>query len=166
MRKMYRHCPIIAALLLFAAGAQAQGSKKDSESVLKGLEKIVSTSDGKPSLFTLYVDRKEARVLAELPKDFEKKKYFIAMTVAGGEVYAGLQEGDLYVSWKQYGNRLALIEPDLEMRSTGDPESKSSVQRLFTGRVVADVPILAETPSRGTVIDMVELLLGHAPKFF
>ena len=59
-----------------------------------------------------------------------------------------------------------MIEPDLETRSTGDAESKSSVARLFTGRVIADVPILAQTPAGGTVIDMVDLLLNHAPKFF
>ena len=35
------------------AGKPAPG--KDTESVLKGLQKVVSTSDGKPSLFTLYV---------------------------------------------------------------------------------------------------------------
>ena len=133
--------------------------------VLKDMEKVVSTSDGKPSLFTLYINKKDAKVLAELPKDLDKKKYFIALTVAGGELYAGLQAGDLYVTWKNYGNRLAMIEPDLDTRSTGDAESKSSVQRLFTGRVIADVPILAES-SKGPVIDMAELLLNNAPKLF
>jgi hypothetical protein len=171
-----RRLRLLMALSLVPLGAWSLGwladaqtpaqDKPDSQAILKGLDKIVSTSDGKPSLFTIYVNKKEGKVLAELPKDFEKKKYFIALTIAGGEIYAGLQAGDLYVTWKQYGKRLALIEPDLETRSTGDAESKSSVQRLFTGKVIADVPILAETPSRGTVIDMVELLLGHAPKLF
>ena len=52
-----------------------------------------------------YVDKKDAKVLAELPAGFEKKKYFIALTVAGGELFAGLQEGDLYVTFKKYGKR-------------------------------------------------------------
>jgi hypothetical protein len=146
--------------------ADAQVPTKDPETIFKGMEKVVSTSDGKPTLFSLWVDKKEARVYGEFPKDFEKKKYFIAMTIAGGEVYAGLQSGDLYVTWKKYNNRLAMIEPNLDIRSSGDAESKSSVERLFTGRVIADVPIVAETPNKGTVIDMADLLLGHAPKFF
>jgi len=144
----------------------AKHKPKDAEAVLKGLEKVVSTSDGKPSLFTLYIDKKESKVLAELPKDFERKKYFIALTVAGGEMYAGLQAGDLYVEWRKYNERLALIEPDLDTRSTGDAESKSSVQRLFTGSVLVDVPILATTVRQGTIIDMVELLVHNSPKFF
>jgi hypothetical protein len=162
---------LLTAAWWFVAVASAQtlptkAPAKDTDAVLKGLEKIISTSDGKPSLFTIYVDRKEGRVVAELPSGFEKKKYFIALTVAGGELYAGLQAGDLYVTWKRYGNRLALIEPDLDTRSTGDSESKSSVHRLFTGRVIADVPVLADTPHKSTLIDMSELLLAHAPKFF
>ena len=65
--------------LILALGALDRGETRcprpprDAEAVLKGLEKIVSTSDGKPSLFTLYVDRKKAKVLAELPKDFERR---------------------------------------------------------------------------------------------
>lgn len=139
---------------------------KPADAVLKGLEKVVSTSDGKPSMYTLYINKHDGRVLAELPRDFDKKKYFIALTVASGELFAGLQAGDLYVNWKKYGDRVALIEPDLDTRSTGDQESKDSVQRLFTGRVLADVPILGQTPTQGMVIDMVELLLMNASKFF
>jgi uncharacterized protein DUF4953/uncharacterized protein DUF5117 len=139
---------------------------KDGEGVLKGLDKVVSTSDGAPSMYTLYINKKDAKVIAELPKDVERKKYFIALTVAGGEIYAGLQAGDLYVYWKNYNDRLALIEPDLDTRSTGDPESKSSVERLFTGRIIADVAVLGKTMRQGTLIDMVDLLLVHAPKFF
>jgi hypothetical protein len=168
-----RRFRLLLLLPLFLVGgwsmgwqADAQVPVKDPETLYKGMEKVVSTSDGKPSLFTLWIDKKEARVYAEFPKDFEKKKYFIAMTVAGGETYAGLQSGDLYVTWRKYNNRLALIEPNLDIRSSGDAESKSSVERLFTGRVIADVPIVAETPNKGTVIDMADLLLGHAPKFF
>src|SRR5262249_40485839 len=117
-------------------------------------------------MYTVYINRKDSTLLAELPKDFATKKYFIALTVASGELYAGLQAGDLYVYWKQYDNRLALIEPDLDTRSTGDQESKSSVNRLFTGNVIADVPILATPPNRGPIINLNELLLAHAPKFF
>ena len=138
----------------------------DVDQLLKNFEKVVSTPDGRPSMYTVYVNRKDGQILAELPKDFAFKKYFIALTVASGELYAGLQAGDLYVHWKQYGNRLALIEPDLDTRSTGDMESKSSVNRLFTGNVIADVPILATPINRGPIISLNELLLMHAPKFF
>ena len=131
-----------------------------------GYEKVVSTADGQQSLYTVWVRRRDGQMLAELPRDFGHHRYFIALTVASGENYAGLQAGDMYVYWKQFDNRLALIEPNVEIRSNGDQESKSSVQRLFTDRVVLDVPILTIPPQRGPVIDLDELLLGHAQKFF
>ena len=116
--------------------------------VIDGYEKVVSTMDGKASLYTIYVNKKQNQMLAVLPRGYAKQKHFIALTVAGGEMYAGLQVGDMYVYWKRYGKRLALIKPNIRVRSTGDPESKSSVKRLFTGRVVLDVPILALAPAR------------------
>jgi len=148
-----------------AAGVQAQ-SADAYKKALEGYEKVVSTTDGKPSMYTIWKKEKDGEMLAELPKEFSKKKYFIALTVASGEQFAGLQAGDIYVYWKQYGDRLALIAPNLETRSTGDEESKSSVERLFTGAVLVDVPIVATSPSGQPVIDMDELLVKNASKFF
>lgn len=135
------------------------------DKVTEGYDKVVSTADGR-SLYSLWVRHRDSQMLAELPRDYTRHKYFIALTVASGEKYAGLQAGDLYVYWKQFDNRLALIEPNVEVRSTGDAESKSSVNRLFTDRILLDLPILTIPPQRGPVIDLDELLIGHASKFF
>ena len=135
-------------------------------SVLKDYQKIVSTADGKKSLYTLYTNSKTGQMYAELPSSFASKRYFIAMTVASGDAYAGLQAGDMYFYWKRYDKRLALMLPNIDMRSTGDGESKSSVQRLFTDRVLVDVPIVTIGPGGGPVIDMDALLIGKASVFF
>lgn len=152
------------------AGGKAEAPEKPEfppfEAVTKGYQKVVSTADGAPSLYTLYVDRKDGKILAELPPDYAMKKYFIAMTVASGEQYAGLQAGELYVYWKRYGDTLALVEKGLEIRSTGDKESKASVERLFTDKMIADTQILAMSPRGGPVISLDNLLAMQAPKFF
>lgn len=133
--------------------------------VSKGFDKVVSTADGK-SFYTIWKKDKDGSMLAELPRGFEGQKHFLAMTVASGETYAGLQAGDMYVYWKRFDNRLMLIEPNVDVRSTGDRESKSSVKRLFTDRVVLDVPILSTGPSGQPVIDMKDLLVGRIGTFF
>lgn len=134
--------------------------------VLKDHQKVVSTMDGK-SLYNLYIEPKTHQMLAELPKDFANQKHFIALTIASGEDYAGLQAGDVYVRWQVYNQkRLALIQPQLETRSTGDEESKNSVKRLFTDKVILDVPILTYQNKGGPIIDLDALLLGNATKFF
>jgi hypothetical protein len=135
------------------------------DEVLKDYQKVISTADGEKSLYDIWTREKDGQMLAALPPGYESMRFFIALTIASGEDYAGLQAGDLYVYWKRYDKRLALVEPNIQIRSTGDQESKSSIKRLFTDRVILDVPIV--TMSGGSpVIDMDELLVGQAEKFF
>ncbi len=137
-----------------------------SEKFTEGYEKVVSTLDGQKSFYTIWRRKKDQQLLAELPKNFANQRHYIALTVASGDSYAGLQAGDAYVYWRQYGKRIALIEPNLEVRSTGDNESKASVKRLFTDKVLLDIPILAMVKNGGPLIDLDALLIENAGKFF
>jgi hypothetical protein len=109
------------------AGIQANTQTRipSLHQVMKGYKQVVSTIDQSPSLFGLFVNSKENQVLAAFPKKYQSKKFFIALTVASGEQYAGLQQADMYVYWKQIGKRMVLIQPNVAIRSTGDSESKS-----------------------------------------
>src|SRR4051812_12128155 len=104
--------PPEALRMMMQQGGSSPSSDGDFpplEKVTEGYEKVVSTADGQASLYTLWVRRKDGQMLAELPRNFSMQKHFIATTVASGELYAGLQAGDVYVYWKQYDKRLALI---------------------------------------------------------
>ncbi|MFC1766608.1 zinc-dependent metalloprotease [Planctomycetota bacterium] len=132
--------------------------------VIEGYTKVISTAGGDDSLLTIWTREKDGQMLAALPRGYDKKRFFIALTVASGESYAGLQWGDMYVYWKRYDKRLALVEPNVRIRSTGDDESKDSVKRLYTDRIILDMPIVAMSGS-SPVIDMDALLVGQASKF-
>ena len=137
------------------------------EKVTEGFVKADSKSPDKLSLCGVWTREKDGQMLLELPKDFATKKYFIALTVSSGDRFAGLQSNDFYVYWRQYNKRLALIVPNMNIRSNGEPESKSSVKRLFTDTVLLDVPIVAMGPrGGGPVIDADALFVGNASKFF
>ena len=133
--------------------------------VSKGFEKIDSIN-GDKSFYTLWRKSKDGSLLAELPRGFEGQRHFIALTIASGEEYAGLQFGEMYAYWKRIDDRMLLIEPNVEVRSTGDQESKSSVKNLFTDRVIIDVPIITMGPSGTPVIDMKDLFVNRAGTFF
>ena len=152
-----------------SAFAQTTTTKPDfppHATILANYTKIVSTTDGKRSLYTLYKHKKEQKLLAELPASFTAHKYFLALTVAAGDEFAGLQQGDLYFYWRRYGKRLAMIQPNVEHRSTGDRESKASVKRLFTDRVLLDTPILTIGPTGGPIIDLNYLFVSQSSAFF
>ncbi|MCA9063727.1 MAG: zinc-dependent metalloprotease [Planctomycetaceae bacterium] len=154
-----------ASILAQGPPAPAAGDYPPHAKVLEGFEKVVTKPDIR-SMYTLYTRSKDGQVYAELPRTFATKKYFIALTVASGETYAGLQAGELYVYWRQYDNRLALISPQIEIRATNDKEAESSVKRLFTDRVLLDVPIATIGPGGGPVIDLDAILLNNAGQFF
>jgi hypothetical protein len=136
------------------------------EDVLKGFEKVVSTADGRKSFYTLWSRAKDQQLYAELPKDFGGQKHYLALTVASGDDYAGLQAGDLYFYWRSYGKRIAMVTPELSIRSTGDKASQDSIKRLFTDRVILDMPVQTIMPNGGPIIDLDELVVMHAEKFF
>ncbi len=164
--------PLGGAQPLF--GQEAEEPKSDYpafEKVIEGFEEIPVTDEGgdgsAKSFFRLWIDRKNNQMLAELPADYASgdHKEFIATTLSGGDVFAGLQSNDYYVYWKQYGKRLALVQENVSIRGSDD-ESKASVKRLFTDSILLDLPILTMVPRGGPVIDLDELLVGKAGVFF
>ncbi|WDQ19113.1 zinc-dependent metalloprotease [Rhodopirellula sp. P2] len=170
MNRICRVVATIAAVTVTYVGSALTSSAADLPPFAKiseGYKQLpVSDQQAKKGLFNVWQHEKEASVIAELPKNFAGKKYFVALTLSSGDRYAGLQSGDWVVQWRRYNDRLALIAPNLDIRATGDAESKASVKRLFTDRVLLDVPILAMGPNGGPVVDMDSLLIGNATTFF
>ncbi len=166
-------CAVLALGTLAGLRAQDNGSTQEFpplENFTKGFEEIkFMAEDGSEAtpFYRVWIDRKNNQLLAELPRDFaaDNHRQFIATTLASGHVFAGLQSADYYVYWRQYGKRLAMIAEDLSIRGSDD-ESKASVKRLFTDRVLVDVPILTVVPRGGPVIDLDELLVNNSSVFF
>lgn len=158
----------IAAMAAARAGNNGGDAKKDDfppfEKVIEGFEKVPAAS-GK-AMYDLYINPKTQEVLAALPRDYERQNLFIGLTFAGGFPTAGIQYGDQYAKWRRYDKRLALIEPNLATRSTGDRQSQASRDVLFTDRVITDVPIVAMGPTGGPVINITDLCVGKADTFF
>lgn len=150
-----------------AAAKVAAAPKEEFPPVAKAVEGYteIKVQDGTTPFFRLWKNQ-DGRVLAELPADYAAPniRHFIAPTVSGGEQFAGLQSGDFYVYWKKYGKQLGLLEENLSVKGS-DEESKSSVKRIFTDRVMLSVPIVAMDRGRGPVIDLNNLLINNASVF-
>ncbi len=139
--------------------------------VAKDYKAVPETAGG--AFYTLHRRDKDAQVLAELPRTFEGKRFYVVATVASGDPQAGVysiwhnQVGvpARTLQWSRRGNQLALLEPNLDYRSSGDAQSKSALDRIYTDRVVTSVPILTMGPGGGPVIDLDALLLGGAGNF-
>ncbi|MEC8319896.1 MAG: zinc-dependent metalloprotease [Planctomycetota bacterium] len=126
----------------------------------------VAAPEGTKGMYRLWINKKDQRVIAELPRMFEKQELFLAWTVAGGIQQSAVQTGDQYAKFKRFGKRLALVEPNYAIISTGDSESRSATGRVFTDRVITEIPILAMGPGGGPVIDMNQMFVNGARTFF
>lgn len=158
---------LVAGILSIGSAVQAQEDFPPFADVSKDYVQLPSSDQQNPKgLFNVWKREKDQQLLGELPKNFVGKRYFIALTVSSGDRYAGLQSGDWVVEWRRYNNRLALLAPNLTIRAEGEAEAKASVKRLFTDQVLMDVPILALGPTGGPVIDLDQLLISNASKFF
>ena len=97
------------ALVVTASGTRCEAADYPPfEKVIEGYTKVTPPSDSPRSMYTIYAKKKEGQLLLELPKNYGTKKYFIGLTVASGQIFAGLQAGDYYVEWRQYNQRLAV----------------------------------------------------------
>lgn len=160
---------IVAALPATAmsapAGAQASQDFPPFEKISEGFTEV-APGDGTRGLYRVWVNKKTQRSIAELPRNFEKQDLFFAWTVASGVQTSAVQTGDQYARWKRFGKRLALVEPNYQTISSGDKQSKDATQRVFTDRVILEIPILAMGPSGGPVIDLNGLFVSKATSFF
>lgn len=170
----------VSSLQLYAAGstpgeskgAAAAGAKKAKpefpplDSVLKGLTKVISTADGAPPLYDLYQDKKKGRLLAVLSRDYRKQLLMIACTISGGDPEAGVMGPTHYAKWRRINKQLALVAPNVNVRTSGDKQAQDSVEDLFTGRVIASTPILSMAPEGRPVVDLGSLCTKQATRFF
>ncbi len=155
---------IILFGLITSVCSTALGKPKKFDEVNEGYTKVVSTVDGSAPLFGLWKNAKEQQLLAELPRGWDRKRFFIAVTPSAGVMFAGLQGNEAYVYLRKYGDRIAFISPEISVRSTGDKSSKDSVDTIFTDNVLLDIPIVATGPNGQPVIDLDNLLVGNASK--
>lgn len=138
------------------------------ETVTKDYEKIVSTADGKESLYDIYIDRKKNQLLAVLPQRFEGNRIFLATSIAGGSRQTGWQWNDQYAYWKRIDDQLVLMEPNLQRQARGgkqDDELRSSVERTYSDRVILSTKIVGMAPGNRPIIDLDDLLVKNSRTF-
>lgn len=165
---------VVLAGSVFALPAAGQQDFPPFEKVSEGYRKVTPPADGSAPLYTVWVRDRDGQMLAELPVGFEGQRFFVVPTVAGGDAQAGVYSIWHYaigqdarsLYWQQHDKRLALIEPNMAVRTTGDAESQAATERIYTDRVVLTTPIVAMGPGGGPVIDLDDVLLRQSGAFF
>lgn len=159
----------ISMLMAAAATAAAHGELDPAQrraEALAGYVKVNPSDGGSQSLYTLYVKPDSREILAELPANYEEQMLLYGLCVSRGLTAPGIHGGTLMVHWKRYGDRLALVRPQTDVRTSGDLESRRSREDQFTDMVRFDIPIVAEGEGGGPIIDLDDLLIDQSTLFF
>ena len=156
--------PEASARPSFGMGMPREGGLPPFDQVSDGFETVVSSVGGEGSMYTLYRDDSD-HLLIELSPEYEGLPILIAYTVSSGIGESGVQVGDMYGYWTRIHDQLVLVQPNLEVKSTGDEQSQSGTARVFTDKIILDVPIISDGPNGGPVIDGTNLFLHNASNF-
>lgn len=136
------------------------------EKVIEGLKKVAATADGAAPLMDLYKDEDSGRLIAVLPAKYKSDMYMIASTISGGDPQSGVMGPTHFIKWRQIDKQIALIEPSLSIRTEGDSQAKASTDHLYSGRVLATLPILGMSPDKRPVVNIGALGTTQASDIF
>jgi len=148
------------------AGTSAAAGDAPFDQITKDLSKVVTIVDGTAPFYELYTDKANGKLLAALPRGYDKQTVMIACTVSGGDEQAGVMGPTHYAKWQKIGDQLALVAPNLNVRTDQDKQAKDSIKDLYTGRVILSLPILSHTPDKRPVVNLGSLATKYAPKLF
>ncbi len=148
---------------LIAAGTKdADGDKpKTFEQLVKGTERL----DG---LFTLYRDRSQGKLYAELLPNQLNVNYLCNITMESGigqnGIYSGLPLTNFIFNFRRVDNKIQFVVPNVYFRTRpGDPLQRS-VQRSFSSSVLQALSIKSYNPKhKSYLVDLTPLFLNDFP---
>ena len=123
---------------------------------------VTKSFEARRGFFTLHVDMKKHRMLAEIPGSQLQRPFLFTVSIAGG-YYAGWQWDDRMVYWERLDRKLLLVEPEIRYRAQGP--LADVVKRTYRDRVITSLPILTEGPGGAVVVDFSDLLAGRSSIF-
>jgi len=156
-----------------AAKADAgKDEKKDDfpkfEEVTKEHKEVLGPQ-GISGFFPLFYQKKNDQLLAVVPKAMLEKNFLLAVSIAGGPMFAGWMWDDHVVQWRELDKKLVLVEPDLRYKDGGKSPVADVIQRTYTERILLAVPIVTKRNNTDPVIDLADVFkkdLGGVSQVF
>lgn len=146
-------------LVLIAGSALSQDQpKKTFSSLVEKAQKI----DG---FVPLYINNNEGKIYMEVSRFDKEFLYLVSLPTGVGSNPIGLDRAQLgatrVVRFERAGNKVLLVQPNYDYRSTGDEKQKRSVEESFARSVIWGFRVEAEEGGR-LLIDATSFLIRDA----
>ena len=68
--------------------------------VMSGFTQVIPVGEKKQSMWNIYVRKKDNQMYGELPPSYASQRYFFALTISSGDLFAGLHYRERLVYWR------------------------------------------------------------------
>ena len=146
----------VLALVAVPASAQQQPTP-----IAATIASRTAGFDRRDGFVPLYLDAKQGRVYAELPRDTLRALFFVSMATGLGSNPVGLDRGaggvEQVVRFDRDGDRVLMVFENTDFRSSLGGAHRVTVDESFPSSVIASLPVLAEEGSR-TLVDVSDVV--------
>lgn len=147
---------------------QPQGEDEDDRPPTRPFEQVIKDTTRIDGLFTLYKNKKNGKLFAEIQPNQLNRNYFAMMTLASGvgerNVYSGLPLGDFLFTLRRVNNTIQFVVPNIYFRADRGTPIERSVERSFSDSILQALPIRSTHPERKSfLVELNPLLLGDLP---
>ena len=155
-----KRIPILTALVLCLSGALFAQTppRKTIASVTEKTQKI----DG---FVPLYINAEDGKIYLEVTRFNKEFLYLVSLPTGVGSNPIGLDRAQLgttkVVQFERAGNKVLLVQPNYDYRSTGDEKQKKSVEESFARSVIWGFKIEAAENDR-ILVDATSFLIRDA----
>lgn len=151
-------------------GAPSPGTK-DAASSSSGKSYTTLVKDAKRTEGLLPLYENEDMLYAEIPSRLLDKEFFVTISIARGIgdrfLLGGVSwgDGDDWVwSFHKADDRLQVVRKNVRFFARKGSPEESAVSKAFTDSILFSVPILAQTPKGGHLIDLKKIFFTDLPK--
>lgn len=143
------------------------GGKPDKPKRFAELKDAVENMQTLSGLFDLYrfdpndKDRDPEKLLCKIPRNLLDEDLLFATSISSGGELTGYMWQSHLIRWEIVGNHLKLITPETRYVTNKDKPVSDVVERTYTHRFLASVPIVAMSPAGDPVIDLGQLLKSN-----
>ena len=157
-RPMNRIFLILALLVISTAAVAQTPPRKTLASITEKLQKI----DG---FIPLYINAEDGKIYLEVTRFNKEFLYLVSLPTGVGSNPIGLDRAQLgstkVVQFERAGNKVLLVQPNYDYRSTGDEKQKRSVEESFARSVIWGFKIEASENDR-ILVDATSFLIRDA----
>jgi hypothetical protein len=152
---------VLSSIVAAGVAAQAPAAAPAAQSPATSIASRTSGFERRDGFMPLWVDSKQGRVYAELPRDTLRALFYVSMATGLGSNPVGLDRGannvEQIVRFDREGDRVLVVFENNGFRTTLDAAHRLTVNESFPPSTVASLPVIADEGNR-TLIDLTEIV--------